>query len=37
MFLVEKGFYKDGFVLKIASNRRDKGKPSKGLICYIKV
>jgi hypothetical protein len=35
MFLDEKGFYKEEFVLKIVSNRRDK--PSKGLVCYIKV
>jgi hypothetical protein len=37
MFLDKKGFYKEGFVLKIVSNRRDKDKPSKGLVCYIKV
>jgi hypothetical protein len=37
MFLDKKGFYKEGFVLNIVSNRRDKDKPSKGLICYIKV
>jgi hypothetical protein len=38
-FLDEKGFCKEGFVLKIVSNteRRDKDKPSKGLVCYIKV
>jgi hypothetical protein len=35
MFLDEKGFCK-GFILKIISNRRDKDKPSKGLVCYIK-
>jgi hypothetical protein len=35
--LDEKGFCKEGFVLKIVSNRRDKDKPSKGLVCYIKV
>jgi hypothetical protein len=35
--LDEKGFYREGFVLKIISNKRDKDKPSKGLICYIKV
>jgi hypothetical protein len=33
---MRKDFIK-GFVLKIVSNRRDKDKPSKGLICYIKV
>jgi hypothetical protein len=27
MFLDEKGFCKEGFVLKIVSNRRDKDKP----------
>jgi hypothetical protein len=37
MFLDEKGFCKEGFVLKIVSNRMDKDKPSKGLVCYIKV
>jgi hypothetical protein len=37
MFLDEKGFCKEGFVLKIASTRRDKDKPSKGLVCNIKV
>jgi hypothetical protein len=36
MFLDEKGFYKEGFVLKIVSNRRDKDKTTKGLICFIK-
>jgi hypothetical protein len=36
MFLDEKGFCKEGFVLKIVSNR-DKDKPSKDLVCYIKV
>jgi hypothetical protein len=30
VFFDEKGFYKEGFVLKIVSNRRDKDKPSKG-------
>jgi hypothetical protein len=35
IFLGEKGFCREGFVLKIVSNRRDK--PSKGLVCYIKV
>jgi hypothetical protein len=30
MFFDEKGFCKEGFVLKIVSNRRDKDKPSKG-------
>jgi hypothetical protein len=37
MFLDKKGFYKESFVLKIVSNRRDKDKPSEGLVCYIKV
>jgi hypothetical protein len=39
VFLDEKGFCKEGFVLKIVSNmqRRDKDKPSKGLECYVKV
>jgi hypothetical protein len=37
MVLDEKGFSKEGFVLKIVSNRSDKDKPSKGLVCYIKV
>jgi hypothetical protein len=37
MFLDEKRFYKEAFVLKIVSNKRDKDKPSKGLVCYIKV
>jgi hypothetical protein len=39
MFLDEKRFCKEGFVLKIVSNmeRRDKGKPSEGLVCYVKV
>jgi hypothetical protein len=36
-FLDEKGFCKEGFVLKIVSNTREKDKPSKGLVCYIKV
>jgi hypothetical protein len=31
------GFYREGFFLNIVSNRRDKDKPSKGLICYMKV
>jgi hypothetical protein len=35
MFLDEKGFYKEGFFLKIVSSRRDK--PSTSLVCYIKV
>jgi hypothetical protein len=34
MFLDKKGSYKEGFIV---SNRRDKDKPSKGLVCYIKV
>jgi hypothetical protein len=29
-FLDEKGFCKEGFVLKIVSNRRDKNKAMKG-------
>jgi hypothetical protein len=33
----ETEFCKEVFALKIVSNRRDKDKPSKGLICYIKV
>jgi hypothetical protein len=37
MFLDEKEFYKEGFILKIISNRRDKDKPSKGSVCYLKV
>jgi hypothetical protein len=39
MFLDEKAFYKEGFVLKIVSNmkRRDKDKPSEGLVCCMKV
>jgi hypothetical protein len=37
MFLGEKGFCKEWFVLKIVSNRRDKDKPLKRLVCYIKV
>jgi hypothetical protein len=37
MFLDEKGFYKEGFVLEIVSNRMDKYKPSKGLVCCMKV
>jgi hypothetical protein len=36
-FLDEKGFCKEGFVLKIVSNRGDKDKPSKGLVCFMKV
>jgi hypothetical protein len=34
---MRKDFWKKGFVLKIVSNRRDKDKPSKGLVYYIKV
>jgi hypothetical protein len=37
MFLDEKGFCKEGFVLKIVSNRRDKDKPSNGLVYYVKI
>jgi hypothetical protein len=37
VFLDEKGFCKEGFVLKIVSNRKDEDKPSKGLACCMKV
>jgi hypothetical protein len=39
MFLGEKGFCKEVFVLKIVSNmeRRDMDKPSEGLVCCMKV
>jgi hypothetical protein len=37
MFLDEKGFCKEGFILEVVSNRRDKDKPSKDLVCYMKV
>jgi hypothetical protein len=37
MFLDEKGFCKEGLLLKIVSNRKDKEKPSMSLVCYIKV
>jgi hypothetical protein len=39
MFLDEKEFCKEGFVLKIIPNveRRSKDKPSEGSECYIKV
>jgi hypothetical protein len=37
VFLDEKRFCKEGFVLKIVSNRKDKDKPSKGLVCCMKV
>jgi hypothetical protein len=37
VFLDEKGFCKEGFVLKIVSNRKDKDKPSKDLVCCMKV
>jgi hypothetical protein len=33
MYLDKKGFCKKGLILKIVSNRRDKNKPSKGLVC----
>jgi hypothetical protein len=36
-FLDEKGFWKDGFVPKIVTNRKDKDKPSKGLVFCMKV
>jgi hypothetical protein len=32
MFLDEKEFCKEGFVLKIVSNRRDKDNPSNSLV-----
>jgi hypothetical protein len=36
--LDEKGFHKEEFVLKIVSNmdRRDKDKPTKGVVCCMK-
>jgi hypothetical protein len=37
MFLDKKGFCKKGFILKIVSNMKDKDKPSKGLVCCMKV
>jgi hypothetical protein len=39
MFLNEKGFCKEVFVLKIVLNmeKRDKDKPSEGSKCYMKV
>jgi hypothetical protein len=39
MLLDEKGFCKEKFVLKIISNmeRRDKSKPSEGLVRCMKV
>jgi hypothetical protein len=39
MFLNEKGFCKEGFILKIdpTMERRNKDKPSEGSVCYIKV
>jgi hypothetical protein len=39
MFLDEKGFCKEGFVLKIVPNmeRTGKDKPSRGSECYMKV
>jgi hypothetical protein len=38
MFSDEKGFCKEGFVLKIVSNmeRRNKDKPSEGLVYCMK-
>jgi hypothetical protein len=38
VFLNEKGFCKEGFVLKIVSNmeRRNKDKPSEGLVYCMK-
>jgi hypothetical protein len=36
-FMDEKGFCKEGFVLKIVSNKKDKNKPSEGLLCCMKV
>jgi hypothetical protein len=35
-FWMRRDFVK-GFILKIGSNRRDKNKPSKGLVCCMKV
>jgi hypothetical protein len=37
MFLDEIGFCKEGLVLKIVSNRMNKDKPLKGLVCYMRV
>jgi hypothetical protein len=37
MFLDEGGFFKERFILKFVLNRRDKDKPSKGVVCYMKV
>jgi hypothetical protein len=34
---MRRDFAKKGFVLKIVSNRKDKDKPSKGLVCCMKV
>jgi hypothetical protein len=36
VFLDEKGFCKEGFVLKIVLNRRDKDKTSKGFLWLYK-
>jgi hypothetical protein len=36
VFLDEKGFCKEGFVLKIVSNKKGKDKLSKGLVCCMK-
>jgi hypothetical protein len=36
-FFNGKGVWKEGFVLKIVSNRKDKDKLSKGLVCCMKV
>jgi hypothetical protein len=37
MFLDKNGSNKEEFVLKIVSNKKDKDKPSKGLVCCMKV
>jgi hypothetical protein len=39
VLLDKKGFWKEGFVLKIVPNmeRRGKDKPSQGSECYMKV
>jgi hypothetical protein len=37
VFWMRRDFVKKAFVLKIVSNRKDKNKPSKGLVCCMKV
>jgi hypothetical protein len=37
VFWMRRDFVKKGFVLKIVSIRKDKDKPSKGLVCCMKV